>query len=104
MGTWNSEMQRISRHDLESGLREWYVNAPLGLEQGFTLERPPVGGDRDRAEIEIALEGGWRAASRTGGRTLSLHAPEGNGRLRYGQLAAWDASGRELDTEMRVED
>ena len=26
------------------GVVEWYINGPLGLEQGFDLAAPPVGG------------------------------------------------------------
>ena len=30
------------------GLSEWYVNGPLGLEQGFTIPRAPAAGTADR--------------------------------------------------------
>jgi hypothetical protein len=80
-------------------LTEWYVNAPQGLEQGFTLrERPehPHGGP---LKIELAFSGGLQPALvgehielRRGGRAL----------LRYTDLQAWDAAGRVLAARMVV--
>ena len=35
------------RYGEEVALTEWYLNGPLGLEQGFTLSGPP-GGDTGR--------------------------------------------------------
>jgi hypothetical protein len=34
-------------------LSEWYANGPLGLEQGFTLSRPPPG--RKTGPLTLAL-------------------------------------------------
>jgi hypothetical protein len=77
------------------GVVEWYVNAPNGLEQGFTLTAPPPG---DGAlVIELAISGG-RPTPR--GDEIVFEA---RGRqLRYGKLAAADATGRVLPAHLVV--
>ncbi len=76
------------------GLAEWYVNGPLGLEQGFTLENPP--GRATGEALTLALDlGGEPGASPTADGML-FHRPDGAAALKYSGLAAWDASGRKL--------
>jgi hypothetical protein len=70
-------------------LTEWYLNGPLGLEQGFTLHRPPQRGSGPLT-LELGLSG---ATPRLQGRTgLSF---EGSS-LRYQGLYAADARGSRL--------
>ncbi|MGH7894418.1 MAG: FG-GAP-like repeat-containing protein, partial [Candidatus Binatia bacterium] len=69
------------------GLVEWYVNAPAGLEQGFTLERRPVGAGLLIVEIEVL-----GAEARLDGDTVVLASAAGR-RLRYGHPTAHDAAG-----------
>src|ERR1700691_4838362 len=38
-------------------LTEWYINGPLGLEQGFTISRPPGQSRGRELTIELALSG-----------------------------------------------
>jgi hypothetical protein len=80
-------------------LTEWYVNAPQGLEQGFTLrERPehPQGGP---LKIELAVSGGLQPA--LVGEHIELRR-DGRTVLRYTDLRAWDAAGRVLAARMVV--
>jgi hypothetical protein len=85
-------------------LTEWYVNGPLGLEQGFTLdERPSVtaGEDGYRTDsqpltIVLDLSGDLTPAVDPGQTSLTLTGGQGQPRLRYTGLAAYDATGREL--------
>ena len=80
-------------------LTEWYVNAPQGLEQGFTLRErpePPQGGP---LEIELAVSGGLQPA--LVGEHIELRR-DGRAVLRYTDLRAWDAAGRELAARMVV--
>ena len=52
------------------GVSEWYRNGPLGIEQGFTIARPPLGGRRGPLTLTVALTGrrardaGWRRSER----------------------------------------
>jgi FG-GAP repeat protein len=73
------------------GVREWYANGPLGLEQGFDVARAPARG-RGALTLSLALSGDVRARlQRTG---VLLRGP--GAALRYGGLSASDAGGRTL--------
>jgi len=84
-------------------LTEWYLNGPLGLEQGFTLSEPPGPADGQPLTIALALSGDLTAAvdqSRTG---LTLTSRQGEAELRYSGLAAHDATGRELPAWLELQ-
>jgi hypothetical protein len=88
---------------LRGPLTEWYVNGPLGLEQGFTLTEPPprskgrvTTGQRDPLTIALTRPADVTAvvdASRT---NLSLTRRDGQAALRYTGLTARDAAGKSL--------
>ncbi len=71
------------------GVTEWWVNGPLGLEQGFDLDLPDCSGE---VAIDIATSG------------LPLHATAGavrlGGSLIYGELYAADATGAALPARL----
>jgi uncharacterized repeat protein (TIGR01451 family) len=78
-------------------ITEWYVNGPLGLQQGFDLAAPPPGGPSANAlTLALALGGSGRAKLGVDGQSLSLTGPTGRPLLSYGGLLATDAAGREL--------
>lgn len=81
---------RANRIVYERGpLTEWYLNGPVGLEQGFTLRRAPERGGGPLT-LELSLSGAKpRLESRTG---LSFQGSS----LRYQGLFAVDASGKRL--------
>ena len=81
-----------------AGVAEWYINGAAGLEQGFTLSRPP--GPRqagERLRLTIAVEGDLHPRAEPGGQSLSVGPA-----LRYGHLVVTDARGRKLPAEMGV--
>jgi hypothetical protein len=77
------------------GLREWYANGPLGVEQGFTLAHAPTSVHSGEVlSLSMAVAGNARAS-------LSMHAKSivfrhGDSEIRYGGLLATDAGGRSL--------
>jgi uncharacterized repeat protein (TIGR01451 family) len=78
-------------------ITEWYVNGPLGLQQGFDLAAPPPGGpSMDALTLALALSGSGRAELGADGRSLSLTDPTGGPLLSYGALLVTDATGRAL--------
>jgi len=80
-------------------LTEWYVNGPLGIEQGFSLARPPshTGKLADQPlTIALALSGDLTASLDSNGTGLSLKQHDGQAVLRYSGLSAQDAAGRQL--------
>ncbi len=88
-------------------LTEWYVNGPLGIEQGFTISQPPVGfpgSNHDALDIALRLRGNLSASIESGRHALTLRDQRGVETLRYGPLLVYDASGRELESWMEVQD
>ncbi|WP_437748065.1 DNRLRE domain-containing protein [Sorangium sp. So ce1504] len=86
------------------GLVEWYVNGPLGLEQGFTVPGAPpclAAGDQDLV-IELALGGDLRATPLAGGEGVALREASGAVAMRYTDLHATDAAGRTLPAWMEL--
>lgn len=80
------------------GITEWYLNGPLGLEQGFTVTRDL--GCRRKLVFEMALDKSVSAELQQRGTVLALNA---NGlRYRYGELYSYDAEGRELPSAMEL--
>ena len=90
----------VNRVDYRRGaISEWYVNGPLGLEQGFTLASPPAPGSAGRLALQLDL-GGSLAARRVGGDVVFVR--DGKPVLRYRGLAAWDAVGRPLAASLAL--
>jgi hypothetical protein len=88
-------------------ITEWYVNGPLGIEQGFTISRAPVASSKsqhDTLEILLRVGGNLRASVEPGRHALTLRNRNGVATLRYGPLLAYDASGRELGSWMEEQD
>jgi hypothetical protein len=79
------------------GITEWYANGPLGLEQGFTVLRPPAGRQTGPLTLSIAISGAARAPLAPDAQSVLL----GHG-LRYGGLGATDARGRMLPSKLAV--
>ena len=76
---------------------EWYVNGPLGLEQGFDVSAPPAGGSA-RIALAVRLGGDMRARLAQGGLLFTGRGST----LRYGDLLARDAHGRVLPASLRL--
>jgi phage gpG-like protein len=78
-----------------AGLSEWYTNGPLGIEQGFTILRRPVRAAAGPLILSLALSGDTRFSVSANARSLAFAAP-GSSSLRYDDLVASDARGRDL--------
>ncbi|MGH3430532.1 MAG: FG-GAP repeat protein, partial [Mycobacteriales bacterium] len=85
---------------------EWYVNGPMGLEQGFTLSEPPGKPNRQPdhqpVTVALALSGDLVAAVDPGGKAVTLTRKDGQVALRYTGLTARDAAGRDLRTWLEL--
>ena len=86
-------------HIERPGLLEWWSSPARGLEQGWVVEAPPAGDGP--LVVEVAVEG-MEVRVDDGGGSAVLRA--GVGRVRYGELLAWDATGRELDAWLEGSD
>jgi hypothetical protein len=88
---------RVEYH--RGDLTEWYVNGPVGLEQGFTLARPPrlSAGYTDKPlTIVLTLSGDLTPSLDSTGTALTLKQRDGEAVLRYTGLSAQDAAGKQL--------
>ncbi len=78
-------------------LTEWYINAPLGIEQGFTLTAPPARPtDAGDFVLSIGLDG---VQATTTGDTVTLTGSTGK-QWNYGAVTATDATGRVLPAQV----
>lgn len=86
------------------GMTEWYVNGPLGVEQGFTLPRAPSESSGAPLTLAFNLSGNLTAQADAGGKDVILTRPDGTRGLKYRGLTAHDATGRELPAWLEVKD
>lgn len=75
-------------------VREWYVNGPAGIEQGFTIAR--LARSRSSAPLTLALSGTAGVRLDPDGRGLSFPGFDGTPSVRYSDLWATDARGQSL--------
>src|SRR5262245_49254015 len=87
-----------------SGVREWYLNGPDGLEQGFTLAEPP-GTRQQGGPLRLAMQvsAGWRAVASEDGKRVTLHGADDQA-VEYGKLGVLDHLGRNIPARLTVAD
>jgi hypothetical protein len=85
-----------------AGLSEWYANGPLGIEQGFTLARAPARAAAGPLTLSLALYGDTTVSVNADTQSLTFAARKSS-YLRYGDLVASDAWGRELRSWITVQ-
>jgi len=100
---------RANRASLRHGglaignVTEWYLNGPLGIEQGVVLDRAPAGSTDAALALEVEVAGDLEPVESVDGTWVSLQAADGTPVLRYADLFAHDAAGERLATWMKVE-
>lgn len=98
-----SPVTMLNRVEYPRGpVTEWYVNGPLGIEQGFTIQEAPGRSDGEPLTVALSIEGNVTPTLAAGGRTLAL-TKDGVTVLRYSGLASWDADGHELPAWLEVD-
>jgi hypothetical protein len=88
--------QVLSRH---GPISEFYRNGPYGLEQGFTVPKPPQAGS---GPLVVALGISGSLLPEQVGSQVFFRTKSGVTALRYGQLSAVDAAGRRLPAHMQI--
>ncbi len=86
---------------VHGNISEWFVNGPLGLEQGFTLAKAPANSNDQPLTLILSLSGDLTAVADPDARSLSL-TKNGAAVLRYTGLSATDAAGRNLPAWLEV--
>ena len=105
MTVWQAEKNRISRRGVgegAAGVTEWYVNGPLGLEQGFTIDAPPKGSGP--VVVKLAVGAAWDVSSSPDGSRLRLRHRDAGNELGYSGLHAYDARQQPLAATMTADD
>jgi len=93
----------VNRVEYKRGdLTEWYINGPLGLEQGFTIARRPSRASTQPLTILLSLSGNLQATANQGSGGVTLRNSAGEAALDYAGLNAFDAAGRELRSSLEV--
>lgn len=90
-------------------LHEWFVNGPLGLEQGFMIAGPDQGrisSERKQKHpflnVALSMKGNLTPILDREGRGLTLFDDKGQRVFSYGSLYAYDSTGRDLLACMRL--
>jgi FG-GAP repeat protein len=84
-------------------LTEWYINGPMGLEQGFTVNQPPGGFCLQPLTIVLGLSGDLNVAVDRDRKGMSLKERHGKLALSYAGVSAHDAAGKELPAWLEVQ-
>ena len=82
------------------GVTEWYVNGPLGLQQGFTFESKPDSSNEGPLEVLMTISGGVTVEVDTYGTSAVISSQESFSSYTYGGLYAYDATGAELGARL----
>ncbi len=82
---------------VRDGVREWYANGPLGIEQGFTVSAPPGGhlAASEPLSLAMSISGDLRPSLAKSGSGVEFSRGAVS-ELRYTAPVATDASGRNL--------
>lgn len=111
VGVKDIEPTNISNNKIEyerGNITEWYVNSPLGVEQGFTLDGTPVERNLDGKvvlSVGLELDNDLNARQSEDGSMINfVNAESGDEIIRYRGLFAYDSSGKELPSEMKLLD
>ena len=83
-------------------LEEWYLNGPLGLEQGFRLAAPPKGRGVGLLTLALGLSGNMRGSLVPGGDAVTFSAGTGRPLFVYRGLLVTDARGRRLPARIEL--
>ncbi len=83
---------------------EWYVNGPMGVEQGFTLRSRPSCTDAGQVAFNIRVGGDVQPSLHGSGASAFVDLSDKQGRtvLRYSHLFAKDADGKALTATMTL--
>ncbi len=78
-------------------LTEWWINGPLGIEQGWTVaNRPFTAKKAENLTLVLRQSGSLRAIAVAHGSSLGVFNTAGREVLRYTGLKAYDKNGRKL--------
>ena len=96
----NAEGNRVEYG--HSGITEWYVNGPLGLQQGFTISHAPHTHLSGRLVVRVGLSGDVMSEVSERGESVALRQVSGSAELLYGGLYVYDSAGKTLPARLEA--
>ncbi|MGB2691825.1 MAG: hypothetical protein WBC96_04965, partial [Thermodesulfobacteriota bacterium] len=104
----NIKPKKVSDNRIEyqrGNITEWYVNSPYGVEQGFTLKsKPNLNEDKVTLTVGLDLNEDVKALDRETGKSIQFIDSNDNNILNYSGLYAFDSTGKELPSHLRLKD
>src|SRR6266850_2195955 len=95
--------ERVEQKRRALGMTEWYVNGTRGIEQGYTIDARPAGGeDGSPLLLEIAFSGPLEARQEENGAAVRFATRDGETALLYEGLMAVDASGDPVESTLAI--
>ncbi len=95
--------ERVEQKRRALGLTEWYVNGTRGIEQGYTIDARPAGGeDGSPLLLEIAFSGSLEARQEENGAAVRFATRDRETALLYQGLMAVDASGDPVESTLAI--
>lgn len=102
--SWKADFAQNRLEYSQGMISQWYRNGPFGLQQGWTITRPPRGACSQDLTLALVQRGTLRARPLAGSRrAVGLYDASDNLLLSYGGLNARDAGGRELQAWFELE-
>lgn len=87
-----------------NGLDTWFVNGPIGVQQGFTVEsRPKFGNPSDPLTVTVGMGGSLKAYLQSDSDGINLLRADGSKALSFSGLTAYDATGRVLGAHFEID-
>lgn len=97
-----ADARRVQR-ELAPGCEEWLVNREDRFEHGYTLEDPELpGGAPAKLAVVISVASALELVATDAG--IDFRDSSGRTQLSYNHLHVFDATGRELDSAMKLSD
>jgi PKD repeat protein len=85
-------------------ITEWYVNDERGIEQGFSIQKPPESERQHESKVVLNLDiyGDLNGTLNSLANSVEFSTAGGVGAMRYSELHAFDAGGRELPAKFAL--
>jgi hypothetical protein len=102
----SSDQGRV-HYDWDASLREWFVNDPRGVEQGWTVKErpkrePAQSHPSSRLAFTFSTRGGLVPRVSADGNSVSFTDAAGAAVITYGGLKAWDANHQTLPVRFEI--
>lgn len=91
-------------YERAAGIQEWYINGPLGLEHGFTLQQPlspQPGNINEPLQLELNLSGIQHAQLGSNADSVEIMLASGQ-KLSYSQLYVYDAADKTFPARFKL--